>query len=134
MQWRSMMKSIFKTHYRITTPVVLLIRFYVSPRTEKISKKKLAKEETPAVDQFELCDYGLSFLEMVRSVLFNCYRQIVKLDMEKYYSDKPRTVFKFMSWDEYIQDINSVNSAGESLSEVGKEGLLQSELQGDVSV
>jgi hypothetical protein len=73
---------------------------------------------------YELCDYTLSFLEMLHHVLFNSYRQVVKLDVVKMYSKNPRTVVKFMKWDEYVkfqdQDTNNTKAEGLSAHESGK--------------
>lgn len=104
MQWKSLFKSYFKSYYNTNTPVVVIVRFYVSaPASLKISSRNLKSEKTPAVKAYELCDYLLSFLEMLHHVLINSYCQIVKVDAEKYYSNNPRTVFQFMKWDHYVE-------------------------------
>ena len=112
-KWKSLLKSFFRSFYNTNTPVVVLVRFYVSPPPSKsLRATDLRKETIPAVFSYELCDYLLSFLEMLHHVLINSYRQIVKIDVEKFYSNNPRTVFQFMKWDEYVnlQNNNSVNA------------------------
>lgn len=120
MQWKSLFKSYFKSYYNTNTPVVVIVRFYVSPPTSlKISSKSLKSDSTPAVRAYELCDYLLSFLEMLHHVLINSYCQIVKVDAEKYYSKNPRTVFQFMKWDHYVSLIknpNSIHAESQSIS------------------
>jgi hypothetical protein len=103
MQWKSHLKTFFRSYHKTYTPVVILVRFYVTPQEEvKIKAADLKKESAPATFAYETCDYLLSFLEMLHHVLYNSYRQIVKVDVEKYYSSNPRTVFKFMKWDHYV--------------------------------
>src|ERR1044072_4745945 len=61
-QWKSILKSMFRSYYRTGTPVVLLIRFFVSPPSYvKVKESDLKKEKTPAVFSYELCEYLLSF-------------------------------------------------------------------------
>ena len=104
MQWKSMLKAHFRSFYRTTIPLVVIVRFFVTPPGNvKVSSKALRQESVPAVMSFELCDYTLSFLEMLHHVLFNSYKQIVKLDVVKFYSDNPRTAVKMMKWDEYVE-------------------------------
>jgi hypothetical protein len=104
MKWKSLLKCFFKSYYRTSTPVVVIVRFFVTPpESVNISLKDLSKEATPAVFAYEVCDYLLSFLEMLHHVLINSYKQIVKLEVDKFYSNNPRTVFKFMKWDQYVQ-------------------------------
>lgn len=84
--------------------VVLLATFYVPPPASvRISSAKLQEEKTPASDSFELCEYLLSLMEKFRGVLINSYRQIVKFECEKFYSNSPRTVLHFMSWIKYVE-------------------------------
>src|SRR5574338_472180 len=60
MQWKSILKSCFTSCYNTKTPVVVIVRFYVSPPSYvKITPVKLKKENTPAVEAFEVCDYLL---------------------------------------------------------------------------
>jgi len=117
MKFKSLLKCFFKAYLKTNTPVVIVVRFYVSPPSNvKISKRQLNAETVPAVSSHELCDYLLSFLEMLHHVLINSYRQIVKLDMEKFYSSNPRTVFKFMSWANYVllQNSDTVDATNKS--------------------
>lgn len=122
MQWKSILKSYFNSCYNTKTPVVVIVRFYVSPPSSiKISPSKLKKESIPAVASFEVCDYLLSFLEMLHHVLINSYRQIVKLEVEKFYSNDPRTVFKFIKWETYVnlQNKDTIHTESESVSSIG---------------
>lgn len=120
MQWKSLFKCHFNSYLSTKTAVVVIVRFYVSPPASlKISSRALKAEKTPAVKAYELCDYLLSFLETLMHVLINSYCQIVKVDAEKYYSKNPRTVFKFMKWDDYVEcykDKGTVHPKGESVS------------------
>lgn len=119
MQWKSILKSHFASCYNTKTPVVVIVRFFVSPPScIKISPGKLKSESIPAVDSFEVCDYLLSFLEMIHHVLINSYRQIVKLEVEKFYSNDPRTVFQFMKWEHYVnlQNKDTVHPKSQSVS------------------
>lgn len=133
-KWKSLLKCHFPSYYRTSIPVFLSVRFYVTPpESVSIKQSELIKECVPAVRSFEICDYLLSFLEMLHHVLINSYRQVVKIETEKFYSANPRTVFKFIKWDHYVnlQNNNSVHSAGKSIGPDRKVRLLQSELQGD---
>lgn len=136
MKWKSLLKCFFHSYYKTNVPVVVIVRFYVSPPSSvTISPKLLKKESVPAVFSFELCDYLLSFLEMIHHVLINSYRQVVKLDSEKYYSSNPRTVFKFIKWENYVklQNNNPLYTQTESVSQARQVRKLQSELQGNVN-
>lgn len=128
-KWKSLLKCFFRSYYSTKTPVVLIVRFYVSPPgSVKIRASDLKKESIPAVKSFEMCDYLLSFLEMLHHVLVNSYRQFVKIDAEKYYSDNPRTVFQFMKWDHYdkLQNNNTIHTEGQGICASGKVRSLQS--------
>lgn len=104
MQWKSLFKAQFRAFHNTNIPVVLILRFFVSPPAGVVvSRKDLSKESLPAVKGFELIDYALSFEEMLLYVLLNSYKQIVKLDCVKFYSSNPRTEMKFMLWDEYVK-------------------------------
>lgn len=117
MQWKSILKSNFRSFYRTNIPLVLIVRLYVTPTPNiDVPAKVLSQESMPAVMSYELCDYGLSLLEMLHHVLFNSYRQIVKLDIEKFYSARPRTEMKFMKWDEYVKLQSSDTSSAETES------------------
>lgn len=134
MKWKSLLKSFFRSFYRTNIACVLIVRFFVTPpENVTVSAKVLRQESLPAVMSFELCEYTLSFLEMLHHVLFNSYRQVVKIDVEKYYSDNPRTVMKFMKWDEYVklQNNNTHNPETESVSEAREMGKLQSKCKGN---
>ncbi len=102
MKWKSILKCCFRSYMKKNQKVVLLIRFYVTPPAHiSLEPETLRKEKLPATESHEICEYLLSFLELLNHVLVNCYRQFVKIDAEKYYSDNPRTVFKFMKWEHY---------------------------------
>jgi len=127
MKFKSILKCFFLSYMKTTTPVVIVVKFFVTPPSNvKISKRELNKESVPAAQSHELCDYLLSFQEMLHLVLFNSYRQVVKLDAEKYYSSNPRTVFKFMSWANYVvlQNIDSVHSSNKGKDKPTDQGLL----------
>lgn len=134
MKWRSFLKTFFRSFYRTTTPLVLIVRFYVTPPLSvHVSSKSLRSESVPAVMCYELCDYTLSFLEMLHHVLFNSYKQVVKLDVEKYYSANPRTTVKFMKWDEYVnlQNRNTPNTKAKSIRAGSEGACIQPERKGD---
>ena len=116
-------------------PCVLHVTYYVSPPSYvTISKRALKDEKTPATRSYELCDYLLSFMEMLQHVLINSYRQIVRIEAEKYYSSNPRTVFKFMKWEQYVmlQNHNTAHAQGQSISSDWQIWAIQSESKGDV--
>lgn len=104
MRWKTFLKAHFRSYFNSKTAVVVIVRFYVSPDSRfKISAKALKAEKTPAVMAFEICDYLLNFIEMLHKVLINSYKQIVKIDADKFYSNEPRTVFKFMRYEDYAK-------------------------------
>lgn len=134
MKWKALIQSIFRNYCSAKVPVVVTVKFYVSPPDYvHVSDSDVRKESVPAVHSFELCDYCLSFLEMLHHVLINSYRQIVKIDMVKFYSHNPRTVFQFMKWDQYVrlQSKDPVQSKSKGLRKDRDERPLQPELQGD---
>lgn len=111
--WKSILKSFFQSHLNIETPVVIIVRFYVTPPEHvKISKKALKSEKTVATRAHEVCDYLLAFLDLLHYILIATYRQIVNLQVDKFYSAEPRTVFKFMSYNDYEKhkDKDSTNT------------------------
>lgn len=129
MKWKSLLKCWFRSQYNTKVPVVVLVRFYVSPpSTVSINDSDLKRESLPAVHSYEVCEYLLSFLEMLHHVLINSYRQIVKIDVEKFYSSKPRTVFKFMKWDQYVklQTRHSPHPKTKGIDSAGKRKTVQS--------
>lgn len=135
-RFSSMVKCHFRSYYNTGTPVVLLVKFFVSPPEKaRVSKRQLKAEKTPATFSHEVCEYLLSLLEMLNHNLFNSYRQVVKIDVEKYYSDRPRTVMKFMKWSHYVelyQNNNPAYSASEGIMEGGKKRRsVQSKRKGD---
>lgn len=127
-KWKSMLKCHFRSFYNTKTPVVVVVKFFVTPpESESVSVKSLSTQKTPATRSYELCDYLLSFLEMLHHVLINSYRQVVKIDAVKIYSDNPRTSFKFMRWEEYVklQGNNSIHTEAERVSKDGQVRFLQ---------
>ena len=127
-QWRSMLKCFFRAYMKSSIPVVLIVKFYVSPPDNTtVTKRRIKKEIVPAVNTWEICDYLLAFLQMLFQVLFTTYRQIVKIDAEKFYSNNPRTVFKFMSWEHYVvlQDKDFTHPKGKSFREDANEQMVQ---------
>lgn len=135
MKWKSILRSFFRSYFNTKVPVVIFVRFFVSPpESTKLSSKDIKSEKIPAVAAYEICDYLLSFLEMLQHVLFNSYRQVVKVEADKFYSNEPRTVFKFMKWDHYV-DLQNNNTAQPKSKSIGKKRKIrnvQSKLQGDV--
>lgn len=95
-QFHSILRTFFRPqHHNI--PVVIFVRFYITPpEREELTKAQLRSEKVPARYTPELCEYLLSFMEMLHHVIISSYRQVVKIDVEKWYSDKPKTVMKFM--------------------------------------
>lgn len=101
-QWYSILKCRFPSYTRKKIPVVLLIKFYVPPPTKcTVTRAEVKSEKVPALESPELAEYLLSFLEMIHLCLIGNYRQVVKVDMCKFYSAKPRTSFQFMKWTNY---------------------------------
>lgn len=105
---KSLLKCYFRAYPKKHTPVAIIVRFYVSPTEDaKVSASELKKENVPASDSYELCDYLLHFLEGLHLVLIGNYRQICALHMHKFYSKNPRTVFQFMRYDHYAQFVSN---------------------------
>jgi hypothetical protein len=103
-QWRSILKCYFRSWRHERVPLVILVKFFVSPPSYvEVSKKDLKAENIPAIQSYELSDYYLSLLDLLHDTLITSHRQIVKTDMEKFYSSKPRTIFKIMTWSEYVE-------------------------------
>lgn len=123
-KWKSLLKCFFRAFMKTEVPVVLSVTFYLTPpEKEKVSARELKLEKRPAVRSFELCEYLLSFLELLMHVLINSYRQVVKIETAKFYSANPRTVFKFMRYEEhvYLQNKdpnNSKSQAGDKARQV----------------
>lgn len=119
-QWNSIIKCLFPSYFNVQTPVALWVRFFVSPPEDHMLNSTALKNETiPAVRGHELCDYLLSFLEILHRVLIAGYRQFCKIDVEKYYSLNPRTVFKFMKWDHHVYNKNN-NTADAEAKRIGQ--------------
>lgn len=102
-QYYSILRTVFRS-FRKTMPVVVIVRFYVTPHIyDNNTEEDIKKECAPAYKNYELMDYLLSFMEMLFLVLIADYRQIVKVDAEKICSKNPRTTMKIMHWKEYEQ-------------------------------
>jgi hypothetical protein len=132
--WYSFFKCMFRQQTRTHIPVVLIIRFYVTPFNKaKVSPSELQNENVPAVFAYELCDYLLSFMEMLLHVLIHSYKQIVYIDAKKFYSNDPRTVFQFMRYDEYkyIKDNPAIQSKAQRFRPSRKVRYVQSKQQRD---
>lgn len=136
-QWKSILRSVFKSYLSSKTPVVLCLTFYVSPpERENIAYDKLREEKTYATRSYELCDYLLSFQEMLLRVLINSYRQIVRIEAEKYYSANPRTVMRFYSVETYekLRNKNPPRPKSKSIDKTKQKRPLQSECERDVTI
>lgn len=142
LQFKSLLKCVFPAYIgykngKSKVPVVLFVRFYVSPPASvDIPANKLKAESVPASDTHELGEYFLSFIEMLHGVLINSYRQIVKVDMEKFYSDNPRTVMQFMRYEAYVElsNYNTLHAQTESKCTDGETRSLQPQSQRDAAV
>lgn len=135
-QWKSILRSVFKSYLSSKTPVVLCLTFYVSPpERENIAYDKLREEKTYATRSYELCDYLLSFQEMLLRVLINSYRQIVRIESEKYYSANPRTVMRFYSVETYekLQSKNTLRSKSKSIDKTKQKRPLQPKREGNAT-
>lgn len=117
------------------SPVVMIVTFYVSPNEvnkHKVSKKELNEEKTPAVFSFEICEYLLSLMESMRLAdLFNNYQQVVKIDVQKFYSSKPRTVLQYMHYEDWkkFYSVHPFYTKAKVSPTEGYAGLLQCELK-----
>jgi hypothetical protein len=128
-KFTSILKCFFRAQYNTKTPLVLIITFYVAPpENVQITAKELKGEKVPATKGFEICDYLLTFLEIGRKVIFNTHAQFCKIDAEKYYSDKPRTVIQFMTWYQYecFKNDPSLHPKAQSVCKIGSPTLVQS--------
>lgn len=103
LQWKSFLKCHFESFPTKPQACVLLVTFYTTPPVYvKFDKGELESESVPAMESFELSEYSLSLLEMLHGVLIKSYKHVVKIDMEKFYSDNPRTIMRFMRWSDYV--------------------------------
>ena len=142
LQFKSLLKCVFPAYIgykngKSKVPVVLCVRFYVpAPSTVTITDAKLKAENVPASDTHELGEYFLSFIEMLHGVLINSYRQIVRVEMDKFYSANPRTVMNFMRYDTYVElaNYNTLHTNAESKCENGQERCIQSAAPGHENV
>ena len=103
LQWKSFLKCHFESFPNKPQPTVLLVTFYCTPPVYmSFDKGELEGETVPAMLSFELSEYSLSLLEMLHGVLIKSYKHVVKIDMQKFYSNNPRTVLRFMRWSDYV--------------------------------
>jgi hypothetical protein len=135
-QWRSRIRCWFSSHFGFYTPVVVLVKFYVSYQPLKTLKPltdaQVASESIPAVHSWELADLEMSYLEALKFSLLTSYRQIVKLDMCKYYSKNPRTVMQILPWSHYVDLLDNYpdQTKSESLDKDGKRKGVQPKRKG----
>lgn len=133
-QFRSILRCTFP--FIRNAPIVLLVKFYITPNeNQNISPENLKKECIPATQPYEIADYLLSFMEMLKDVLFSSYLQIVKVDASKFYSKKPRTSFKFLTWNDYVklQDNDTLHTQAQSIRTSSKRKSIQPKPKGDAS-
>lgn len=115
-------------------PVVVLVRFYVTPRKNAPAGwDEVRTDKVTATHSYELCDYLLAFLEIIKNALLKTYTQIVKIDAVKFYSKRPRTCFKIMTWSDYGQFQNNytVDAKAKGFGTRGKIRFLQPKPKGD---
>lgn len=133
-KFASMIKCHFTRARNRKEPYVILVRFFCTPlRPGLATLEELKAENKPAVASFEICEYLLSFQEMLFNVLYDYYKQIVKIDAEKFYSLNPRTTFKFMKWEHYehFRNQGTVSPKGKGKRQTSPMGSVQSECEGD---
>lgn len=133
---RHLLKSYFRSFYKRDEAMVLFVRFFVSPlECFDVKQLDIAKER-PAALSFEVVDYLLAFIEMLRLSLVPCYRQYCKIDCEKYYSEDPRTEFKLMSWSDYVKLYkanDTLHATCEKYDKKGQVQFLQPKRKGDAA-
>lgn len=124
--FRTFVKCCLPAYKLANTPVVLIVTFFVTPPPGKgkIAKARLKAEDEPAVYGWELCDYLLSFMELLYPEMITSYKQICKIEMEKKYSDNPRTEFKFMRYDHYkkVCSNDPIHPDPEAINPLSKKG------------
>lgn len=132
-KWFSMLRCYFDL-FRPDVPVALVVTFYVSPPTGVIVKEKPLKDEVvPALHCSELCDYLLSFQEILHKNLLHSYMQVVEIKTRKLYSERPRTTFQIMRWTHYVeyQNNHTLDAESQGVREDREAQLVQSERQRD---
>lgn len=103
-QFFGAIRSTFMAELDQKTPVVFIIKLFVSPHPcVPVDHKDVISEKTPAVGTYELCEYLLSFLELMRDTLYSSHRQICAIEIEKHYSLKPRIEFQYMRYPSYVE-------------------------------
>src|SRR5690606_622563 len=95
----------------------------------------LKDESVPATQTHEINEFVLSTLEMLYKTLIASYRQIVKIDAEKFYSKRPRTELQFMTWEQYVelQNRGALHTKAKSKRKDVTLGCVQSEPEGNAS-
>lgn len=134
-EFKRILKCFYPNYRNKTVPIVILVRFYVSPRqSAEVGWKDVRSEKKPAIGSFEIADYLLAFMEILKDTVFKHYQQIVKIDVQKFYSKNPRTCFKIMTWSDYgeFQNTHPDNAEGKGLGARRKSRVLQSKLDGNV--
>lgn len=132
-QWRSKLRCWFSAYIGVNTPVAVLACFYVSPqltrKTHQLSEEDIASEKVPALHSWELADLEMSYLEMLKYALLDNYRQIVKIDVCKFYSKNPRTLIQILPWYHYVelQDNHPYQAKSEGLGSAWEGKSIQSE-------
>jgi hypothetical protein len=72
-KFRSIIKCSLPAYHAPKHSLVIVLRLFVTPpRNKQLTPKELRSESIPANYAYELCDYLLSFLEMLKGALFNC--------------------------------------------------------------
>lgn len=115
-QFFSILKSVFLRSSDKKIPVVVIARFFVRPPSDFPSMSDKQLEKIPAVEAYEVCDYLLHLLEIIRPPLLGSYRQVVKIETDKYYSNEPRIELKVMRYCDYenLYDRNTVLATSKS--------------------
>lgn len=133
-EYYSFLRCFYPAYRKSKIPVAILVTFYVSPLSNAdITKEDLKSEKIPAVFSYEILDYVISFLEVFHGVLIESYCQICTMQIAKFYSRKPRTVFQFMKWSDYVklQTDGPVHAGTKKKRSVRKRRSLQPEPQRD---
>jgi hypothetical protein len=112
-----LIRSTMPTFNLSDTPVCLFVRFFVRPPDHvDVADELLEAETVPATECAELCEYFLSLLDFFRDVVIHSYKQIVKVEMDKFYSNRPRTVFQIMKFEHYVtyKDVRPIHTQSKS--------------------
>lgn len=111
----SILKSSLPAYTKPDTPLSLEITFFVSPpNNQDIDPKACKSDKVHAVRSFELCDYLLSFQEMLMSCLIKTYKQFCHISAKKFYSNNPRTSFRIAPYARYKRSKNFDSMAAQA--------------------